>query len=70
MKTMDPKLKKWQCAHAWWEDAEFQVSILYINRLHRSGRWGEELVAQAEAWAKHCENLLDHAEEELGYDPR
>jgi hypothetical protein len=62
---MDPWLKKYQIAHAWWEDAEWQVSLCYINRLHRSGPWGEGLTDAAEKWAKKCENDMDRALKKL-----
>lgn len=71
-KDVEAKIKEWECAHSWWEDAEWRVSILYINRLHRSGPAGEYFIDVAEAWAKKCEQDLDRLTKELkelGYDP-
>lgn len=65
VRFLDRALKQYQIAHAWWEDAEWQVSILYINRLHRSGEAGEYWVDQAEQWAKKCEIEMNRAREKL-----
>ena len=42
----------WTLLH---RDAARELEIMYINRLHRSGRCGELGIAAARAWLEHCE---------------
>ena len=53
-KSVTLRQKEWECAHAWLEAAEYEIWILEIARMPRSGRVGRMIMDGARAWRDHC----------------
>lgn len=54
MKSVALRQKEWECAHAWLEAANYEIWILGIARMHRSGHVGIIIMDAAYAWRDHC----------------
>ena len=54
-------LERWERAWCWRQHASFLHWIDYINRMHRSGPYGEWVYEQSEQWERQCEALVDRA---------
>ena len=60
-KSVALRQKEWECAHAWLEAADYEIWILEIARMPRSGRGGRMIMDAAHAWRDHCARDVQRA---------